>query len=749
MEYGNHKKTNQTFLVDASSDQQTQVSDSEEIYLVNILSDLAGHKWLYITSLFISLTAAFSIITIRQPIYQAESLIQIENTKSGIESTEFLEVLLNGDTSVSAEIEILNSRMILERVVEAQNLDIQAIPNFFPLVGSTISRFYEGDSLNSALFGLSNYAWGGEEIQVDSLSVGEQHIDRPLTLTVGKGDTYLVSNTDKTLEIKGTIGKLANDDSFSIFVSTLVAREGTEFIIKKLSTESAVNKIKNNFFVNERGKQSGILKLSYTSHDVKQASEILNNIQDTYLRLNVERRSAEAEKTLAFLETQLPDLKRQVNEAEAAYNEYRQARGSLDLNIETQGVLKSLIDIEDAIMLLKQEREELRQRFTSDHPIIKTIDAKHAKLKERRERVNKEVSRLPDTQQTILRLARDVEVSTNLYTELLKIAQQLRVSKAGTIGEVRIIDRAASSRHPIGVSPSVIIAFSCVLGFLASVTIILAQRGLRTFIDDPESIEAKIGLPVYATIPHSKSEAKNNKKYKIDKQSRELLAVINPDDSAVESMRSLRTALYFALLDATHSSLLISGPSPLIGKTFLAKNLSVVLAQLGKKIILVDADLRKGRIHLGFGLSRENGVSEYVANRATLSEIIKETSIPNLYVVTTGQIPPNPSELLMHLRFEQLLSELKNDFDSLIVDAPPVLAVSDSAIIGRYVGATLLVARSGKHSAIELEQTVKILRQSGVNPKGFVFNDFDVDRQRKRHGNKGYVYQYSYTNENT
>jgi tyrosine-protein kinase Etk/Wzc len=215
----------------------------------------------------------------------------------------------------------------------------------------------------------------------------------------------------------------------------------------------------------------------------------------------------------------------------------------------------------------------------------------------------------------------------------------------------------------------------------------------------------------------------------------------------VESLRSLRTTIHFALLDAHRNSILITGSSPGLGKSFISKNLGAVLAQAGKRIVIIDADLRRGHINKEFGLRREIGISEFVAGTATIDDIVKPTGVPNLWVITTGQIPPNPSELLMHLRFEEMLEMLGEKFDTLIVDAPPILAVSDAAIIGRHVGATLMVARSGRHPIRELEQAVKRLNQAGVSVKGFVFNDLDTSRQRYRYGYKGYVYRYSYQNK--
>jgi tyrosine-protein kinase Etk/Wzc len=223
-----------------------------------------------------------------------------------------------------------------------------------------------------------------------------------------------------------------------------------------------------------------------------------------------------------------------------------------------------------------------------------------------------------------------------------------------------------------------------------------------------------------------------------------LLAVIDPDDDAIESLRSLRTTLHFALMDSTRGSIMISGASPGVGKSFIARNLAAVLAQTGKTVALVDGDLRRGHLHKEFGAPRDGGVSEFISGSMPLAEVVRSTPVPGLSLITTGHRPPNPSELLMHPRFGELVEHLGKDFDIVIIDAPPILAVSDAIIIGRQVAATLIVARAGQHPMGELEQTVKRFSQAGVGVKGFVFNDYDVSRQRHRYGYGGYVYQYKY-----
>ena len=721
--------------------------EGEGLAVGEIVAVVMEHRWLIAAITAVSILLGGAFVFVSKPVYKADGLLQVEEKGGGGMSAALkdLQPLLGDSTTVSAEQEILTSRMVLGRVINRLKLDIEVQPKTFPLIGSAIARRYKGEEPNSPLFGLSSYAWGGETLQVDALDVPRSTEDKPLILTAGENGSFELFDEDGDSVVKGVVGNRATAGKFSIFVSNMVARPGTRFVLVRRSMESAVELLRKNFTVKERGKKSGILEASLTGPDQEKIGVVLDDILKTYVRQNVERRSAEAENTLKFLETQLPTLKREMDAAEAAYNAYRQSRGSLDLNLETQSVLQSLVEVDNQIVALKQERDELRQSFTAEHPRVQAVDQRLQRLKERRNQFDADVNKLPDTQQKVLRLARDVEVSTTLYTNLVNTSQQLKVSKAGTVGDVRILDQAAVSRQPVGMKAPAVLAVAGLLGLIASLGAVWIIRSLRVVVEDPETIESELGLPVYATIPHSPEEAAIVRRSKGGKGPGELLAIRNPEDDAIESLRGLRTTIHFALMDASHNSLLITGSSPGLGKSFISKNLGAVLANAGQRIVIIDADLRKGHINKEFGLRRETGVSEYVAGSVKLEDIVKPTSVPNLWVVTTGQIPPNPSELLMHQRFEQLLELLGEQFDTLIVDAPPILAVSDAAIIGRMTGATLMVARAGRHPIAELEQSVKRLNHAGVQVKGFVFNDLNTDRQRYRYGYKGYVYRYSYT----
>lgn len=721
--------------------------DNELLSVGEIVAVLMEYRWLVavLTSLCALIGAGYSFIS--SPVYKADSLIQVEETGGGKSAfKEELAPLLNDSTTIAAELEILTSRMVLSRVVTRLKLDIDVQPSYLSIFGSAVARRYRGTdkALNDPWFGLVGYAWGGEVLQVDSFDIPPSALNKPLLLTVVDSGSFEVSEGERNIILKGKVGERASSGGFSIFVPRMNARPGTRFILMRRSSETAIGKLRAALSVKERGKKSGILEVSFQGPDRELNARILDEILDAYLQQNVNRRSAEAESTLGFLESQLPRLKSELDSAEAAYNSYRQDRGSLDLSIETQSVLKSVVDVDNQIVALRQEKDELRQSFTAEHPKVQAVDQRIERLRERRRQFDGEVARLPDTQQKVLQLARDVQVSTTLYTNLLNTAQQLRVSKAGTVGNVRIIDSASAVNDPIGTRASAIVAIALIIGLMLSGVLIIILRTLRVFVEDPEVIESKLGLPVYAVIPHSDEEVALARRAKARSGKMELLAMACPEDDAVESLRGLRTTIHFALMDARHNSLLITGSSPGLGKSFVSKNLGAVLAQAGRRIVIVDADLRKGHLHREFGLTREIGVGEYVADNLEVEAIVKATSMPNLWVVTTGQLPPNPSELLMHRRFEMLIEKLGEQYDMVLVDAPPVLAVADAATIGRLTGAVLMVARAGSHPVAELEQSIKRLNQAGVQVKGFVFNDLNVGRQRYRYGYKGYVYRYSY-----
>src|SRR5690606_36752759 len=188
------------------------------------------------------------------------------------------------------------------------------------------------------------------------------------------------------------------------------------------------------------------------------------------------------------------------------------------------------------------------------------------------------------------------------------------------------------------------------------------------------------------------------------------------------ALRSLRTSLHFAMLEAKNNILTISGPRPGVGKTFVSANLGAVIAQGGQRVLVSDADMRKGTLHKILGTSHKDGLSDVLAGKVEVEAAIHEVADqPGMHYMVRGEIPPHPSELLMHPRFKQIIESLAPRYDLVIVDTPPILAVTDAAIVSVHAGPSLLVTRFGLNQAMEILLAMKRFEQNGVQVKGTIF----------------------------
>jgi tyrosine-protein kinase Etk/Wzc len=748
-----------------SNSSVNDLSNDDKIDFTEILAILMDSKWLIASVVGVALVIGVAKSFLDTRIYKSDAMLQVEaylQPLSALPKSGEGELLKN-EIPIMAEIELINSRTVLGAAIKNLNLDIVVKPNYFPIVGEAIARRFNQNNkekrISDPLFGQSQYAWGGESIQVDTFTVPTNMLDKQLTLVADKPGYFRLMYKD-ALILEGEVGKLASkqledkEEYITIFVSQLKARSDTQFSIIRQSESNAITQLKSNLQVAEKTKLSRILELTMEATSPESTVRILNEIINIFIRQNVEQKSAEAQQTLEFLKKQMPLLKEQLDMSTGALNEYRTRKGSIDLNIETQGLLDGVVKVKTEITLLQQKRDELRQKFTESHPSVVAIDKQIARLESQINANDHKIEVLPETQQVILKLSRDVKVNTELYTTLLNHAQTLRVAKAGTVGDVRIIDYAALPNLPIKPKKTQIVAIALILGLFLGVALAFIRKALRRGVEDPDLIENKLHIPVYATIPHSfdqeKLSKKVNRNYKRESNDPVVLALQNRDDIAIESLRSLRTTLHFAFLEAQNNIIMITGPSPGVGKTFVSINLAAVLADSGKKILLIDGDMRKGYINKALGVGRGNGLSELISNSISGWSSLLELAIHripsvNFDFISTGAIPPNPSELLLHERFSKLLESISKSYDHIIIDSPPILAVTDASIIGRLASATLMVVKSGQHPMRELEHSAKRLTQAGVHLKGIVFNDLPEASSQHgyEYGYTKYMYQYS------
>ncbi|MDQ6954394.1 MAG: polysaccharide biosynthesis tyrosine autokinase [Mariprofundaceae bacterium] len=720
----------------------------EEIDLMQYFEVLKASKWfILLITLFIGGLAA-GYAKLSTPIYQADALLQVEEKSSGLGGTgDLMSLLGEGGGSAETEIEIIRSRSVLGQVIEKLRLDIVAKPKSFPVFGAYLQRTYAEEGFREPVFELNDYAWGGELIQVDRLELPDSLLGEALYLQKGNDRAYQLY-IDDVLLLSGNIGEFAtsSDGLIKIFVSQLVAREGVRFAVSKLRFGDVMASCLKSLSVQEKGKGTGIISLSFTSTSRELAKNIVDAISNIYLRQNVERKSEEAKRSLVFLQKQLPKVRSQLEAAEVQKNEFRLKSGSVNLTIETQAVLSQLVEMEQQLSELDMKKSDLAQRFTAKHPLMQVLEEKRARILEDKKGLQVKVKQLPETEQKMLTLMRNVQVNAELYTFLLNKSQELKVVEAGTVGNVRILDYAMLPYKAIKPKKTMIAALGIVLGLFFGIVIVFVRKAMNQGVEDADLVEKKTGLAAFAGIPHSLLQEKLHVKMRKHKGKEEsaLLALVDNADLAVESLRSLRTNLHFALLEAPNNIVMMTGPAPSLGKSFVSANFGAVLASSGKKVLLIDADMRKGHLHEYFGQNRGPGLSGLISGDASLVDAIHSTPVANLSIMPTGVLPPNPADLLMHERFDEVLNEVSSSYDLVLIDTPPVLAVTDAVLVGKRAGISFMLLRSGKHPMREIEQAVKHIDQAGVALAGFIFNDIMPRASGYGYGYGGYHYQYAY-----
>lgn len=708
-------------------------NDADEIDLGRLLGELVDHRKLIIavTSLFTLCALIYALFA--TPIYQADALIQVEQKQANAILSNLSQMLPDSQPQSEPEIALLKSRMILGKTVDDLNLQAVIKPKYFPIFGrgwQRLSGKKDGELVVSRL-----YLPTSEDIDVPKVE-----------LTVKDNEHFVVKGDDFTFN--GKVGELLDDKGISIKVDKIDAEPGSKFTISYITRLEAITKLQEVLSVADQGKDTGILVLSITGDNPELITNIIDSISNNYLSQNIARQADQDAKSLEFLSNQLPKVRNDLDVAEDKLNEYRRKNDSVDLSLEAKSVLEQIVNVDNQLNDLTFRESEISQLYTKEHPNYKALMEKRKTLQEEKAKLNKRVSVMPETQQEILRLSRDVESGRAVYMQLLNRQQEFNIAKSSAIGNVRIIDNAVAQTKPVKPKKIVIILIGFIFGSVVAIGIVLLRVFLRRGIESPEQLE-ELGINVYASIPVSEAFANNavkkaswkNKNYDI-KQA--FLAVENPADLAIEAIRGLRTSLHFAMMESRNNILMISGASPNAGKTFVSTNLAAVIAQSGKKVLFIDTDMRKGYTHNLFNVENTKGLSDILSGKMTVERAIQPLSMAGFDFIARGAVPPNPAELLMHKNFDALLSWASQNYEIVVLDTPPILAVTDAAIIGNYVGTTLLVARFEQNTAKEIEVSVRRFEQSGVIVKGCILNG--IIKKASSYYSYGYNhYGYTYT----
>ncbi|ERH62552.1 MULTISPECIES: tyrosine-protein kinase Wzc [Pantoea] len=701
--------------------------DSNGWDLAHLVGQLIDHRWIIVavTAFFMLMATLYTLFA--TPIYSADAMVQVEQKNTASVLNELQDVIPTTPAS-DTEIQIIESRMVIGKTVNDLGLDTVIQQNYFPVIGKGLSRLMGNKPA---------------QIAISRLEIPRSIDKRTVELEVTGPQTYTVSKDGDEL-FKGRVGQLEQHGDVTMLVSGIQADEGTSFSVTKLSDLQAIKTVLGALTVADKGKTTGVLGLEFQDEDQEQASRVLNQIVNNYLLQNVERKSEQAEKSLEFLRTQLPNVRAKLDDAEDKLNTFRRQNESVDMSLEAKSALDSSVSVQSQLNELTFREAEVSQLFTKDHPTYRALLEKRKTLEAEQAQLNKKISAMPQTQQEILRLTRDVQAGQEIYMQLLNRQQELGISKASTVGDVRIIDRAETSTSPVAPKKLLIIVAGLIVGLMLSVGLVLLKALFHHGIDNPEQLE-ELGMNVYASVPLSEWQRKKDTEALARRGSKEksdphntLLALGNPTDLSIEAIRSLRTSLHFAMMEAKNNILMITGASPGIGKTFICANLATLVSKAGQRVLFIDGDMRRGYTHELLGADNKTGLSNVLSGKSEFSPAMIQKGVYGFDFLPRGQVPPNPSELLMHRRMQELLDWASKNYDLVLIDTPPILAVTDASIIGKLAGTSLMVARFETNTTKELDVSYKRFAQNGIEIKGVILNAV----VRKASNAYGYGYDY-------
>ncbi|GJH00009.1 polysaccharide biosynthesis tyrosine autokinase [Paraburkholderia terrae] len=703
-------------------------TEEEDVVLGQLLQVIIDDIWWLIGIAATIVAIAGFYCYVAKPVYSADAHVRVEtsdNTSQALTQTQTGATISTGQSTIptDAEIEMIKSRGVVAPVVHDMKLNFSIAPKTIPVLGSLAARLATPGQPAKPWLGLGSYAWGGEVADVDSLNVTPALEGQKLILTALDNEHYTLMTPDGQLLLRGQAGEPAQGGGVTMTVNKLVARPGTQFTVMRANDLDAIAAFQSAINVQEQGKQTGVISISLEDQSPEHAAAVANALAQSYLLEHIRTKQADASRMLDFLKSEEPRLKSDLERAEAALTAYQSKSGSINASDEAKVYLEGSVQYEQQISALRLQISQLEQRYGDDHPMIKAAQQQMAELQAQRMKYADRFRDLPATEVKAVQLQRDAKVAEDIYVLLLNRVQELSVQKAGTGGNVHIVDAALRPGSPIKPKKALILSAATILGLIIGTGFVFLRRNMFKGIDDPETVERTFHLPVYGLVPLSSEQALlENAAVRGGTRQRAVLANAKPKDVCIESLRSLRTSMQFTLQDSRNHIVMFTGPLPGVGKSFLTINLAVLLAHSGKRVLMIDGDMRRGALEKHLGGSQDNGLSELLSGQISLEEAVRATEIDNLSFISCGRRPPNPSELLMSPRLPQYLEGLGKRYDVILIDTPPVLAVTDASIIGGYAGSTFFVVRSGMHSEGEIADALKRLHSAGVHVQGAIFN---------------------------
>lgn len=737
--------------------------------MLNLMRD---HIWEIVAATVAVFLLAVAYQLIATPVYSADVLVRVdppEPNALGL-ALQTQEALPPPAPSPSTEMGVMRSRTVLDPVIDRYRFDVSIKPRRIPIIGDIADKFSTPGEPNGAWLGLKSFAWGGEVVKVGYLNVPQSLEEEKLSLiALGDGAYELLGPSGEFL-IKGTVGKPAEGNGISMLVNQLAARPGTHFEVIRWNSVDATKRFMDVVKITDKVKDSGLIQIEYADKSPSKAAEVANALGQQYLAAAIAGRQLNDTQTLNFIKGELPRLLADLRKSEEALKSFRANSNSMQPTTEAQSYLQGGLDLDRQIASLELQRTQLLEKYAPGSRWIQSVDTQLAQLKKTKAEFDGRFQGMPASERESVDLIRAQKVAETVYMGMVQKAEQLTVRRASTTGGAHILDSAVRPHRPVKPDPLIVLPGGFVLGLVAGVFIVFMRRHVLVGVTDPRYVERRLSVPVVGEVLFSHqqslldrglpaaarkplpgaggrsalqmqrgaegSEAATGEKIdpSFGTSGNKILAERFPHDASVEALREVRTAMARDLAHTRNNIVMVTGPTTSAGKSFVAANLATLHAEAGARVALIDGDMRRGHLAAFFSQSNRGGLSEVLAERMPLRDVLRQVGIEGVTFMSCGARPENPAALLTRPRFREILQRLSSHFDLVIVDTPPFLAVTDASIIANETGASLLVLRSGMQTEEEIADTIKKIERAGGRVAGAVFNGIPLRRSTRNYG---------------
>lgn len=766
----------------------------EGVPLKERLAVLRRHAWLIAGVTVLSVGVAGYRVYHERPLYTANAVLRLADTRQamtgGLEAAAMEQALGRGTDPLLSQIQVLRSRGVASSVVDSLGLRLQSTsPDFRPSLLSdvvvapqagpdTVRLAFAEEGYSASLGSREQQASYGQPVDLGTVSfaVAERPAVENVDLVVrsrnaaAQGLIEGVSARPKDRTNVVDVTYTSHDPELAQRVVNAVAlafqRENVNaarqqsrrrrlFVEEQLRTTDSVLTTAQSALSSFRGReqvyssrekyaaeQAGLMGIEVRREELAADQRMFASLLTRLAQNGGQRRATELQTLVASPGVASNPVVAQLYEQLV---QYETARDSLTAG--GYGSAASNPDVRRLDALVTSTEAKLVNAVRSH---VAVLGARITALDELRSRSAAQMAVLPGTEAEEVQLVQQVETVRKVADQLREELQKARISEAVEAGQVEIVDLATVPEQPIGSGRGRKLFFGLVVGLLLGGGGAFFLDRMNTSIRRREELESILKVPGLAVIPRFMGAAGAASRLRLPGRrgaaqlvpagaGDELVTVGDARSSGAEAYRTLRTNLIFSQAVQTLRTVVVTSASPGEGKTTTTSNLAVTFAQQGMRVLLIDCDLRKARLHKVFGVEREPGLTQFMLGHSTLADVIRQTPVEGLSVLPSGTLPPNPSELLGGDRMRDTLRTLAEHFDLLILDTPPLLAAADAAVLGTRADGVLLVVRAGGTERGAAQQALQQLAAVGAHVVGAVLND--PDAKVPQYG--GY-YQYDY-----